>query len=381
MDSESKDILKSIYFDPKSPGSFASAQILQKVLKNDHGRNVPLKHIQAWLVDKRPHYLHKPARQHFLRNSTYISRLDEQWQADLLFLPDLAKFNDGISCHLIVIDVLSRYGWIEPMKNKTAVETSRGMQSILSRANPRKPEKLQTDDGKEFFNAIFNTLMKKFNIYHFSTKSDMKAALAERFIKTVKEKIYKYLSAKPTNNRYIDVLQDLVTSYNHTYHSSIRMAPASVNKCNSGKVLWNLFHHLWAKDRGNVKEKFAEGDFVRISSRNAPLSKRYKGNWTEEIFQINKVKQSIPLRVYKLVDLKGEPIIGSFYAHELQKARQSTKEDLWQVETVLKSRDVFVKRRGKNRLSHKEYFVKWHGYPDSFNEWVHEKDIKNTGST
>lgn len=381
MDTETSDMLKTIYFNPGHPGSFTSALSLKRILKKIYNKVIPLKHIEEWLKNQRPHYMHKPAPQTFSRNPIFASRVDEQWQADLLFLPDLAPFNQKISIHIVVIDVLSRFAWIEPLPNKTGKECSRAFEAILARAGPRKPESLQTDDGKEFFNSHFHQLMVKYDIEHFSSSSDLKAAIAERFIKTIKEKIYKYLAIAPASNEYLSALQDLVRSYNNTYHSSIGMTPASVSNCTAGKAVWNLYHHVWAKDRGHKRKprelQFNVGDFVRISSRKQPLSKRYKGNWTEEIFKIDKIKSSAPERMYKLVDLRGEPVKGGFYSPELQRARAPSSSDNWHIERVIKERKIYKTLRGRRTISHKEYYVSWFGYPDSFNEWIHENQLQN----
>lgn len=372
-------LLKKVYLDPASPGSFSSPSIVKKVMREKYKENVPLSFINRWVGKQRPYFMHKPAKQNFKRNPVVVSRKDEQWQGDLLFLPDLAQFNQGVICHLLVVDVLSRFMWVEPMKNKTGVECTSAFKKILDRSHPRKPQRLQTDDGKEFFNHNFQELMKVYKINHFSTKSDLKAALAERAIKTIKEKIYKYLSSNPLNNNYLSVLQDIVSSYNNTYHSSIGMAPSSVTSCNSGKVLWRLYHKIWEKNRGDERprggQKLHVGDFVRYSSRKFPLSKRYRGNWTEEIFKIVKIKDSVPRRLYKLEDLNGEEIQGGFYEEELQLTENPGGREFWQVEEILQTRDVFKTSDNKKTFSHKEYLVKWFGYPDSFNEWVHEKNI------
>lgn len=384
-------LLKTIYLNPSSPGSFSSSKVIKKILFEKYNEQVPISFINDWLQKQRAYFMHKPAKQAFDRNPIVVSRMDEQWQADLLFLPELAPFNNNIFCHLLVIDILTRFLWIEPMRNKTGGECTSAFKTVLTRASPRKPEKLQTDDGKEFFNSEFQNLMKRFNIDHFSTKSDLKAAVAERAIKTIKEKIYKYLSSNPLNNNYLHVLQDIVSSYNQTFHSSIGMAPAQVTRCNSGKVLWRLYHHIWDKNRADEEKKktskqkkmplLKTGDYVRYSSRKLPLTKRYKGNWTEEIFKIVKIKDSVPYRLFKLADLNGEIIQGGFYRDELQKAENPKKRKYWHVDTILDSRKVYKNVRGERVLSHNEYLVKWFGYPNSFNEWVHEKDINTVPSS
>jgi len=366
-------LLEKTYWTPSHDGSYLSAQQIKRVLKRTYQKNVGLSLIQKWLNNQRTYTLHKPARINFSRNPTIAEYIDQQWQGDILFLPDLAQFNDRYNCALVCIDIVSRFAWIEPMRSKTGIETTAAFQKILDRAKPRKPEKFQTDDGKEFFNHHFQNLMKQNNIKHFSTKSDKKAAIAERFIKTIKEKIYRYMDVNPSNNRYIETLPGLIESYNNTYHTKIKMSPASVNKKNMGQVLWNLYHELWDVDR--VKEavemepKFRVGDAVRLSGDQSQFQKGYKGNWTKEMFTVAKIKRALPHFMYLLKDLNEEDIIGAVYEEQLLKVSKPKDEDFWQIEKIIQ-----VRRTGRNK--EKEYFVKWDGYPDTFNSWIKEKDMK-----
>ena len=379
MDKEVEDIVEKIYLTPNHEGSFSSAAQIQRILKEKYNKSATLKKIQTWLSTQRAYNLHKTVRHVFPRNPTIAEYIDQQWQADLMFLPDLGKFNDGFHIALVCIDIVSRFAWVEPMKNKTALSTCNAMQAIINRAIPRIPEKLQTDDGKEFLNSKFQDLMTEHQIIHFTTSSDKKAAVAERFNRTLKDKIYRYLDVNPTNNVYVNVLQDLVNSYNNSFHTSIGMAPAQVNESNSGRVLWKLYHHLWAKDRGPKKRKLTEdentsqvlkvGDTVRISGEKHPFVKGYKGNWTEEVFTITAFKKSVPHYVYRIQDFNGEPIKGTFYNYQLQKIQTPDKDDLWQIEKVLKTR---------KRSQKLERLVKWFGYSDKFNSWVADEDIHST---
>ena len=156
--------------------------------------------------------------------------IDEQWVADLIELQGLARWNKGNRYALTVVDVFSKYAWVEPLKNKTGVAVTQAMQTILTRAG-RTPQKLQTDAGKEFYNRTFQNLMKTNGIHHFSTHGDAKAALAERFNRTLKEKLYRYLTAKNTQ-AYLQVLQSIVQGYNATVHRSIGIAPKDVTDVN-----------------------------------------------------------------------------------------------------------------------------------------------------
>ena len=173
----------------------------------------------------------------------------------------------------------------------------------------------------------------------------------------MKEKMWKYFTANSTNN-FINVLSDLVKEYNNTRHSSIKMTPTKASKKENELTVWrNLYpEHLEIYD---IKPKFSVGNKVRISKKKALFEKGYTTRWTEEIFTIVEVKRTQP-PTYKIADLNGEEIKGSFYEPELQK----TNQEIFRIEKVIK--------RGK-----KKSLVKWKGYSNDFNSWVDNKDIVN----
>ena len=173
----------------------------------------------------------------------------------------------------------------------------------------------------------------------------------------MKEKMWKYFSAKSTNV-YINVLPDLIKEYNNTRHSSIKMTPVKACKKENEITVWrNLYpEHLEIHD---IKPKFSVGDKVRINKKKKSFEKGYTTRWTEEIFTIVEIKHTSPV-TYKIVDLNGEEIKGTFYEPELQK----TSPELFRIEKVIK--------RGK-----KKSLVKWKGYSNDFNAWVDNKDIVN----
>ena len=156
----------------------------------------------------------------------------------------------------------------------------------------------------------------------------------------------------------MNVLSDLVKEYNNTRYSSIKMAPVKASKKENELRVWrNLYpEHLEIYD---IKPKFSVGDKVRISKKKKTFEKGYTTRWTEEVFTIVEVQRSRP-PTYKITDLNGEEIKGSFYEPELQK----TNQEIFRIEKVIK--------RGK-----KKSLVKWKGYSNDFNSWVDNKDIVN----
>jgi transposase InsO family protein len=341
-----------------------------KELKKRYNITIPISQIQSWLEGKVSHSLHKNLHLKFNRNPIISPDIDYQWQGDLMFLSELSRFNKGYKIALIMIDIVSRFAWGALMKNKKGPTTTEAFKQILKRASPRKPQKLQTDKGTEFLNSNFQSLLKSNNINFFTTYSDMKAAVAERFIQTLKKLIYKYLAENNTNV-YIDKFQDLINTYNNTTHSSTKFAPSEVSKSNQAEVMKNLYGFMWEADTiGKKENKFKINNYVRISKIHSNLfRKSYKGNWTDEIFKIAEIKNEYGQVTYGVEDLNGNEIMGSFYEPELQKIPEINMNDqYWKIEKIIKTKQS---KGGK-----KSYFVKWEGFDNSHNSWVSADKMK-----
>ena len=179
------------------------------------------------------------------------------------------------------------------------------------------PLRIQTDDGKEFQNQVVQDLFKRHNNKWFSSKNSGKAQIAERFSRTLKDRMCKYFSAKNTR-RWVDVIDDLVENYNSSYHSSIKMTPNQA-LVSEGQVRNNLYGDMLQSSK-TVKLNFAVGDRVRISKHKIKFNRGFTPNFTNEIFTITEVLKTTPI-TYKIKDSENEPIIGSFYTEELSFVR------------------------------------------------------------
>ena len=181
----------------------------------------------------------------------------------------------------------------------------------------------------------------------YSTHNEGKSVVAERFIRTLKSKIYKYMISI-SKNVYINKIDDIVNEYNNTYHTTIKMKPIDVKN----NTYINISNKINSKD-----PKFKVGDRVRISKYKNIFAKGYMPNLSEEVFVIKKVKKTVPW-TYVISDLNGEEIIETFYEKELQK----TNQEEFRIEKV-------IKRKG-NKIS-----VKWKGYNNSFNSWIDKASL------
>lgn len=338
--------IEKIYLNPKHPASFSSVESLHRAVKGKISKN----DIKKWLQGKESYTLHRSVRKKFIKNKVIVSGMNQQYQADLVDMQALSTSNDGYKYLLTCIDVFSKYAWAVPLTSKRSEAVTLAFKKIF---RERIPRKLQTDAGKEFTNKLLQNYLKLKNIIFFSTNNATKACIVERFNRTLKTKMWKYFTENNTK-RYIDVLDQLVHSYNHTWHRSIQTEPVSVSKENENEI-WNILYRN--KSTVRSKPKFKLGDTVRISKDKLIFEKGYEQNWTREIFTVHEILQRNPV-VYRLRDLAGEVIQGTFYDQELQKVLNSS---YYPVEKVLKTR----KRSGR-----KEYFVKFQGYPEKFNMWV-----------
>ena len=144
----------------------------------------------------------------------YSSFRDYIWGVDLADIRSLSKFNKRIKYLLCVIDLFSKYAFVVPLKDKKSSTIVDAFQSILDKSN-RKPNKIWVDQGSEFYNNTFKNFLKNNDIEMYSTYNEGKSVVAERFIKTLKNKLYGHMTAR-SKNVYYDVLDDVVSTYNNT---------------------------------------------------------------------------------------------------------------------------------------------------------------------
>ena len=248
--------------------------------------------------------LHKPIIRKFNKRKVHSSFKDNIWGVDLADMQLLSKFNKGFRFLLCVIDIFSKYAWVIPLKDKKGISIVNVFQIILKESN-RKPNKIWVDKGSEFYNSSFKKWLKDNDIEMYSTNNEGKSVIAERFSRTLKNKIYKYM-ASISKNVCIDKLDDIVKKYNNTYHTSIKMKPVD-DKDNT--------YIGFEKEVNDKNHKFRVGDHVRISKYKNIFPKGYMPNWSEEIFIIKKIKNTVSW-TYVLNDLNGEEIIGTFYENE-----------------------------------------------------------------
>ena len=211
-----------------------------------------------------------------------------------------------------------------------------------------------------------NELLGKHDVELYSTENEEKSCVVERWNRTIKRIMWKYFTVNNTM-KYIDVLPSLIEKYNNTYHRSIKCTPSFAREPSSYQHVYDALYNNSKVEKiksASIKTKpptFKVGDRVRIFKKKKTFEKGFTSNWTEELFIVSDVRATKPI-TYKIKDLKGEDIKGTFYRQELQK----TKQEINRIEKVLKKR---------TQKGTKEVYVKWKGYNNDFNSWIPESDI------
>ena len=204
-----------------------------------------------------------------------------------------------------------KYALIVPLKDKKGMSIVNAFQKILNDSK-RKLNKIWVDKGSEFYIRSMKSWLQDNDIAMYSTNNEGKSVVAERFIRTLKNKNYKYMTSI-SKNVYVDKLDDIVDEYNNTYHRTIKMKPIDVND--------NTYINI-DKERNDNDPKFKVGDHVKISKFKNIFAEGYTPNWCEEVFVIKEIKNTIPW-TYVINDLNGEEIIGTFYEKRIAKDRST----------------------------------------------------------
>jgi hypothetical protein len=292
--------------------------------------------------------LHKPSRKNYTRRIVNVYGKNDLWQADLVEMIPYARKNKGFKYILCVIDCFTKFAWAIPVKSKTAIEISDAMAKILIH---RSPKLLQLDNGKEFYNIIFDTLMAKYGIKKYSTYTTTKACIVERFNRTLKTNMFREFTARGSRE-WVSILPMLIINYNNSKHRTIGMTPTQADENPSSIVLKQ-------RDIPSKKIKYKVGDSVRISTHKGVFAKGYLSNWSTEVFTIVKINKTAP-PTYQLRDYNGVPIAGCFYSEEINKTNFPND---YLVEKII--------RKYGNRV-----LVKWLGFDSSHNSWIKAGDIE-----
>jgi hypothetical protein len=306
------------YFQPSHPGSFGGPNRLAV------NTNSSVKKATMFLESEETYTRNKRVIHKFDRLKINTPHVDYLWQADLLDVSKFSRQNKGVKFLLTIIDTLSRFGFVRGLKNKKELTILNAFKDVLE-TSTRKCKYLQTDEGLEFRNKLFINFLELTGIVPFFNHSFLKAAMVERFNRTIFMRISKFFSWTKSK-KYIDFLQDFVSSYNSSIHRIIKMRPKDVNIYNQTDVWFNSNSTLFKKVDNELvsvsprKPKFKLADVCRVKVIKPTFSKGWTNTFSNELYTIREVIKSKPI-TYRINKYNGEDILGIFYEQELSKVK------------------------------------------------------------
>jgi transposase InsO family protein len=364
MDTSTKNqVLSEVYHDIDNSGSYGSVRTLFNAARQTNPA-ISQEDVRRFLRSQFAYTLHRQARKKWVRNPIVVEHVNELFQCDLVEVSVFARDNDGHRFILTVIDALSKFAFAIPIKNKTGPVVKEALETIFK---DRIPASIQSDQGPEFTNKVVQDLLKELGIqFYIARNPQIKCAIVERFNRTLRNKVHKYLTAKGTK-RFIDALPRIIRTYNNSVHSSIKMKPIDVNEQNAADAFQNLHGYtskrlLLKAKRKKQRLKLQVGDTVRRQRKTTRktnlFDKSYWPGWEDTVETVENINKSLP-RLQVRVD--GDK--RRYYDHEVQKV---ASEPLSRIEKIIKSRTV---------EGNKEFFVKFVGYPADHNDWIAEEDM------
>ena len=310
------EFLKEVTSDLKQSSNKAVEDIKRKApLKEDVKTKFELNKMTK--LANELHKLYRKPKE--LRKIKFRSK-DNIWNADLIIMPP----EDGYKYILTVMDGYTRYAWCVPLKHKDGLTVANAFKEIMKKSK-RKPNKLFVDEGKEFYNQHMYKLFKykkqdvlekdengEYKNHIYSVFNFGKNPVIERFNRTITNKLWKQFTING-NQKWLKILQPTVDNYNNSIHRTINTTPKEASE-NPSLIRVEM------ESTVDDKPKYKKGDRVRIFKWKDKFEKGYKGYWSKEIFKIKEVKNTSPI-TYKIEDLDGEIIHGSFYSNELQRTQ------------------------------------------------------------
>lgn len=410
------------FFDPTKPASFTSVSKLHQAINWEGKYDISLERIKEWAERQDILSLHKQVRQSQPKYRKIIApSINHLLDVDLMVLNGdrFKSANSGNSYILITIDVFSRFCRARAVKSKSGKDISHAFDKIFDqmgasytsddrqdsssdddddddvnagnnvavKSSPKLPLYIRSDGGTEFTNRQVQELFKLKGIKHFTASTETKAGFSEIAIKTLKKKLFQHFH-KTSSYNYTDILQDIISSYNNTVHSSIGVTPSSVTDENTQKVwdyqyitqntkdLDKLFRRAYNSSISGKKKraKYSVGDKVRVSYKRAKLYHRaFDQQFSSEIFTIRARKLTDGIFLYYLNDFSGSEIRGTFYTNELTPVALDPK-GLFKIDRVIKTRVV-----SKGRKKVQESLVRYQGWASKYDQWIPSSSLKTIG--
>jgi len=352
-----RQILEYLYLWPSKPSSLGG---IDRLFKEARARIPGLKRqdVVDFLHTQFAYTQHKPTRKKFRRRKVIAVNINDVYHVDLIDMQKVADFNEGFKYLLTVIDCFSRYCMAVPIKNKTPQSTIEGLTKVFKEYGI--PLKLFSDNGTEFLARPVKAFLKELNIQQWNSKNPGKAVQVERFNRTLKERLWVYMTDK-NNLRYIDVLDDVLRGYNDSVHSSTGFAPSKVG---SDEVM-QILEHQDAQQAHIKLPSFEPGDHVRVAKEKLTFEKGYETKYSQMIYKIQAIRRTDSHYIYRIVDLAGLVEPGWFYENELSKV-VIDKYEKHRIARIVRERKL------NGRL---QYLVNWAGYPSNYDSWEFADEV------
>ena len=365
-----ENLLLTIYTDPANPGSFSSIKKLHEAAKK-YDKNISISDIKLFLKNQLSYTLHFPTKKRFLTQKIISAKPKIIIGLDLIDMQKFSSFNNNIKYLMIFIDIFSKYITVLPLKNKTKHSIIDGLKTFFQMKDNHLYSRIYSDMESGLKSKLTTQFLKENRIHLYTnTSKERKNSITERAIRTLRNKIFRFMTHKNTN-MYIHVLPNLVESLNNGQHTSLKnknLTPKILHEIKNKDILKKQFQKMFAIKRDYKKKRhqsIKKNDIVRIPKTDytqAHFLKKYNILNTEELFKVKDINRERFPYLYKLIDLSNDEIEGSFYRAEL-------------VPSALRKTYPIKILKTKETKSGKKYYVTWLGYGEKFNNWISEKDI------
>ena len=364
MEQRESQYLKTLFYNTKQGSSFSSAGKLYSEVKRRGTYTISQGKIKKWLRTQPSYNLYRTSRKRFPRPHIVTLHKNEQWCGDLMDLNSYKSANDGVRYLFGVTDAFTKYSWFRGLKTKHSSETAKAFLNIMQEAQA-KPQNYFSDLGSEF-RLDFTTMLKDQGIKQVFATTEIGSAIAERMNRTIKAKLTRYMFKKNTL-RYIDVLPDIMESYNKTIHSTTSFRPIDITDQNEHLVLEKVLVKAYGHPKKVKPFKFSVGDTVRIAQARHPFTRETSQRWSLETFTVSRRYRKQNFNLYKITDCAKEAMVGTFYEPEMQVV-EAPDDMVYRVDKILDE---------KTQQGVKFVKVKWLGYPNKCaSDWMPKRDMR-----
>lgn len=350
-------LLDRVYTKPPHALAFAGIQTIYKYF----GGDLSLEKIKDFLSAVDVYTLHRETKRPQQYNPTYVHYPRQLIQLDLATFDQMEKYNHGYKWIQLGIDCFTKRVFYQLLPNKNASTVLNGfklMHADMMQMGPRI-QKVVCDAGKEWDNAIFRQYCKSKDIAFYLPKSTSHATTVERVIRTIKSLIGKYCTRYETKT-FVDVLPDIISTYNNRYHRMIKASPMEVENSQAKQdEVRRLNAERYAKIKAR-KPTYQVGQLVRIEKAENQFRRSYQKHFTDELFKIHAVHTHMPIPMYTLATLDEREVIdGHFSSRELV--------------AVKLTRTLHIKKVLKKEAD--KILVNFKSLPDNFRVWIMKNQV------